>query len=248
MNKKTVKLKNLTLGDERTKLCIPVTARDEAELKSQCALIRKMPFDMLEMRADYCEKDPLTALHYVRESFPDSPLLFTFRTKEEGGEREIPPGDYRNLNLEAVKEGADLIDLEVNRGDGFVEELIKEIHSGGGKVIASFHDFNGTPSRETLFATLKRLQNTSADMTKIAVMPRNAQDVLALLDAGVQMKEEIADRPYIVLSMGSLGRISRFAGALTGTAVTFASAGASSAPGQIDAQMAAGILTFLSES
>ncbi len=244
MRQKNIKVRNLTLGDDRTKLCLPVTARDERELREQIALIKKAPFDLLELRADYYERDPLDALACLREQFPETPLMFTFRTKEEGGERGITPEDYRALNLKAAEASADLIDLEVNRGDGYVDEISQEIHESKVKVIASFHDFGGTPSMETLLATLIRLQNTSADMSKIAVMPRNEQDVLTLLQAAVQMKEEIADRPYIVLSMGTLGVISRFAGALTGTALTFAAAGQPSAPGQIDAQLAAGILSF----
>jgi 3-dehydroquinate dehydratase-1 len=46
-----------------------------------------------------------------------------------------------------------------------------------------------------------------------------------------EMREE-TEKPLISMSMGSLGSISRIAGENFGSAVTFATVGAASAPGQ----------------
>ena len=63
-------------------------------------------------------------------------------------------------------------------------------------------------------------------------MPVERQDVLELLKATV-MADERLSIPVITMSMGSLGAVSRICGSLTGSAMTFASVGETSAPGQI---------------
>lgn len=78
-------------------------------------------------------------------------------------------------------------------------------------------------------------------------MPQTRADVLRLLWASVQMKEQYADRPFITMSMGRMGSISRLAGTFDGSAVTFATAGRASAPGQMEASVLAQVLPSLAE-
>ncbi|MCD8347957.1 MAG: type I 3-dehydroquinate dehydratase [Lachnospiraceae bacterium] len=245
-----ITVRNLTLGDGSPKICVPITARNPEELREQLVKVREVPCDMAELRADYYDGDPIEELAALRGQMPDMPILFTFRTKEEGGEREISLEEYASLNRRAAGDAttaaaADFIDLEYNRGEGFLRELCRELQEKDVKVIASFHDFNQTPDPDTLVRLLCRMQELGADVTKAAVMPCNERDVLKLLQAAVEMKEKYADRPYIVMSMGRLGGVSRLAGTLTGSAVTFAAAAASSAPGQMDADLVAQVLSVL---
>jgi 3-dehydroquinate dehydratase-1 len=90
------------------------------------------------------------------------------------------------------------------------------------------------------------MQDCGADITKAAVMPQNEQDVLEVLKATLAMKQQYADRPFITMSMGRLGAITRLAGGLTGSALTFATAGRASAPGQLEAQALSALLPNLS--
>lgn len=244
MEKKIVHVGSLALGDGNPKICVPLTAGNLVQMESQLEKIRAVPCDMIELRADYYEGDPIEELAAVRERMPDMPVLFTFRTKEEGGERAISPEEYTRLNLRAAGR-ADLIDLEVNRGEKFIRDLAVRLQSAGVKIIVSYHDFEQTPDEKYLVHLLCRMQSLGADITKAAVMPQNDRDVLTLLSAAVTMKEQAADRPYIVMSMGRLGALSRLAGRLTGSAVTFATAGAASAPGQMDADFVARALKLL---
>ncbi len=80
------------------------------------------------------------------------------------------------------------------------------------------------------------MQQLGADITKIAVMPQNKKDVLTLLCATEQMQCQYADRPFVTMSMGSIGSISRIAGEIFGSAITFGAVQKSSAPGQIKAK------------
>ncbi|MCC8049955.1 MAG: type I 3-dehydroquinate dehydratase [Clostridiales bacterium] len=238
-NKKVITVRGLTLGDGIPKICVPVTAHSLSQMEEQLKKIRITPHDLVELRADFYEGDPIEELTALRAALPETPILFTFRTKEEGGERSVTLNDYAALNRQAAGLSADLIDLEYNRGEDFVRGLCQKLQDAGVKVVASFHDFSGTPSAEKLTELLCRMQALGADVTKAAVMPQSERDVLTLMSAAVEMKEQIADRPYIVMSMGALGGISRLAGTLTGSAVTFASAGSVSAPGQMDAAFVA---------
>lgn len=188
----------------------------------------------------------LEPLALLQERLGEKALLFTFRTKEEGGERSISLDEYRRLNEAAAASGlADLIDVELNRGEELLQGLAAFAHQKGCLVVGSFHDFSGTPSGETLTELLRRMQSLGADVTKAAVMPRTDRDVMTLLDASLAMKEQYADRPFITMSMGARGGISRLCGTLTGSALTFATAGASSAPGQMDAQLVDRVLSAL---
>lgn len=244
-------VRGLTLGDGTPKICVPLTAADRDELERQVDRILEGPFDLAEWRADFYQQtdDALWlehALAFLRSRLGERPILFTFRTKEEGGERSAAMEEYEELSGRAAASGyADLVDIELNRGEERLRRMAERIHSSGGKLVASFHDFAGTPSAETIVRLLTKMQELGADVTKAAVMPRSEEDVLALLDASIRMKLQCADRPYITMAMGRLGAVSRLCGALTGSAVTFATAGKASAPGQIDAELVARILPLL---
>ncbi|MET1176254.1 type I 3-dehydroquinate dehydratase, partial [Paenibacillus amylolyticus] len=78
-------------------------------------------------------------------------------------------------------------------------------------------------------------QELGGDLPKIAVMPETTADVLRLLEATCTMNEKYADRPIITMSMAGKGIISRLAGEVFGSAMTFGAAKKASAPGQIAA-------------
>lgn len=253
--RRIVKIRETVLGDGVPKICIPVTAANQTELQEQVRKALDGPCDLLEWRADFfgtCDAAEIQAqlfadtLKFLRAEIGERPLIFTFRTKEEGGERSVTPEAYKELNLSVASTGlADLIDVELNRGEALLTELTGKLHEKGMAVIGSFHDFTGTPSQEKITEILCRMQNCGVDLTNAAVMPKSEPDVLALLSASVEMKMKYADRPFITMSMGRLGAVSRLAGSLTGSALTFATAGRASAPGQLAAAQVAGLLPQL---
>jgi 3-dehydroquinate dehydratase-1 len=112
-------------------------------------------------------------------------------------------------------------------------------------VVMSSHDFEKTPSRDEIVARLSAQQKLGADVVKIAVMPTSHRDVITLMDATELFVATDATRPVITMSMGGLGVVSRLAGETSGSCLSFGSAGASSAPGQIDAVTLMSILTLV---
>lgn len=261
MEKQTVRIGGLVLGDGIPKICVPVAAENRRELDRMLDVLKdkRELYDFVEFRADLYPEVPLSEVPDLLEAVKDAaglkPVLFTFRTRTEGGNRDITFCDYRDLNLCAARHGAGLVDLELRmvmeedqkspKHPG--SELLRDLQRTGARVIGSFHDFRGTPSADELVKKMVLMQDTGFDISKIAVMPRDREDVLELLFASASMQEDWADRPYITMSMGDLGEVTRSCGSFSGSCVTFGTLGKASAPGQIEAEALRRILPCLQE-
>lgn len=237
--KKTITVRGVTIGSGQPKICVSLMGRTNAELREEADYIKQMDVDVVEWRADFFEKvedvsKVKMALGDIRSSLPDHPIIFTFRSKKEGGEREVSSQYYFLLNREMVTSGlADFIDIELMNGEREISQLVKTAREHHVFVIISNHDFEKTPPKEEIIQRLKKAQELGADLPKIAVMPRTKMDVLTLLEATSIVSEKFADGPIITMSMGGLGVISRLAGEVFGSALTFGSAKKASAPGQV---------------
>ncbi len=249
-----IMIRGVAIGEGIPKICVPIVGKTREEIIKAAEEIRTLPVDVVEWRADWYEEVfeanvVLDVLQELRRILGEFPLLFTFRTKKEGGEKEIDEKNYRILNQLIVESGlADLIDVEVFSGDEVVNDLVRTAHENGVKVIGSNHDFEKTPSKEEIIRRLQKMQELDVDLPKIAVMPRKKEDVLTLLAATEEMNRKYADRPIITMSMAGDGIISRLCGEVFGSALTFGAAGQASAPGQIGVKELRQILTILHES
>ena len=181
-----------------------------------------------------------------------APVLLTCRTAAEGGRAHLDDAAYGAL-LRSVLDGlADwaperlpaAIDVEVQRG--CLRRVCTQAHGLGIGVVASFHDFEATPSDEVLEEVLARMACEGADLAKIAVWPTSADDVARLLGVCARATAGAGERgglgvPVAAMSMGALGAVSRVAPAF-GTALTFAvvpneqGLARASAPGQLPIQ------------
>lgn len=250
----TVKVKDVILGDGIPKICVPIVARTKKEIIEEALSFKNIHVDVVEWRVDWF--DDVFDIEKVKDVLKDlvpalnnTPLLFTFRTSKEGGEKSIEPDAYAELNKAAAATGLiDLIDVEAFTGDHIVKDIIEAAHAADVKVVASNHDFEKTPSKDDIIYRLRKMQDLGADIPKIAVMPKCKSDVLELLEATVIMSEKYADRPIITMSMSGTGVISRLAGEVFGSALTFGAAGKASAPGQIGVEDLNSVLQLLHNS
>ena len=239
MEKKTVMLGNVEVGAGRPKVIVPIVGQTKSEILAKSAELSGLNFDVVEWRVDFYEdvfstEAVLATLREMRKALGAKPILFTFRTKKEGGEKEIDMADYTALNTAVISSGdADACDVEIFSGDDVVRTIIAAAHAAGKVVVASNHDFFKTPSQADLVYRLRKMQDMGADIPKIAVMAQNKQDVLTLLSATEEMSRCYADRPIITMSMAATGVISRLCGEVFGSAMTFGAVGKVSAPGQI---------------
>ena len=239
---KTVKIRGVEIGAGIPKICVPIVGTAKKEILEQAAALRTVPADMAEWRIDWFEnvydfEALFDVLSDLRAALGDLPLLMTFRTSGEGGEKAIGPEAYAELNIRAAQTGLiDLVDVELFTGGGIVRRIIREAHAANVFVVASSHDFDKTPDKEELIRRLRLMQDLDADILKVAVMPRCRKDVLTLLAATEEMSSVYADRPVVSMSMTGTGVISRLCGEVFGSAITFGAVGRTSAPGQMDAR------------
>lgn len=247
----TIQIRNLKLGEGLPKICIPLTDSNLQSLKQSLNNLKDSPCDLVEWRADFYENFRNEAMRnealtLLRETLGEIPLLFTIRTSREGGQAVIETAEYEAINQSVIQTGlADLVDVELSRGDDIMSNLVALAHASGSKIVGSRHDFHKTPPKDFLIESLCRMQELGADVVKFAVMPACERDVLTLLDATMSMKEEHPETPVITMSMGRLGAFSRICGTLSGSAVTFGTAGHASAPGQLPADLLKTILESL---
>ena len=249
----TVYMKNLAIGQGRPKICIPICGRTIEEIIEEAKKILELPADLVEWRGDWyeeifnisCLKEVLIELRQILENIP---ILFTFRSIQEGGERPITPENYLKLANIVCESGCiDALDVELFM-DAYVNPLIIEkAHACGIKVIASNHDFRKTPSKDELTRRMILMDEMGADILKIAVMPKTTSDVLELLTATDEMGRLYSDKPVITMAMGALGLISRLAGETFGSALTFGAGEKASAPGQIPAKQLKDVLDIIHE-
>lgn len=235
----TIKVRDIEIGAGAPKIIVPIVGVTKEDILNEAKTFDSIPVDVVEWRVDWFEhvfefdkvEDVLKELRTVLGNIP---LLLTFRTKKEGGEKAINTKDYKELNLRAAKTGyVDFIDVEIFTGDDVVREIIDGAHAAGVRVIASNHDFFKTPAKSDIIYRLRKMQDMGADIPKIAVMPQSKRDVLTLLCATEEMVTDYADRPIITMSMAGTGVISRLCGEVFGSSMTFGAAKKASAPGQM---------------
>jgi 3-dehydroquinate dehydratase-1 len=160
--------------------------------------------------------------------------IFTLRAKEEGGAQPIPQSERHTLIESALRSGMiDIVDLELANDDPFLTFLMGTAKASAIPVILAFHDFNGTPENDDLLSKIDRRNSLGASIAKVAVMPRTPEDVLRLLQVTASVRRLYPSLPLITMSMGALGSITRVAGFLFGSDMSFALGKSPSAPGQI---------------
>ncbi|MCC0683645.1 type I 3-dehydroquinate dehydratase [Clostridioides sp. ZZV14-6345] len=252
--KKIVQVKNINIGEGVPKICVPIIGKNKEDIIKEVKELKEECLDIIEWRVDFFEnveniQEVKNTLYELKSYISNIPLLFTFRSIVEGGEKLISKDYYITLNKEISNTGLiDLLDVELFIGDEIVEEVVNFAHKKGVKVIISNHDFNKTPKKEEIISRLCRMQELGADLPKIAVMPQNEKDVLVLLEATNEMFRIYADRPIVTMSMSGVGVISRLCGEIFGSALTFGAAKNVSAPGQISFKELNSALNLLHKS
>ena len=250
----TVKVRNIEIGAGIPKVCVPIIGVTREEILAAGEQIKEIGADVVEWRVDWYEHvfdfpQVEETAKQLRGVLGDTPLLFTFRTSKEGGEKAIETDAYVDLNEAIARTGyVDLVDVEAFTGDEAVRQVIATAHDCGVKAVASNHDFHKTPDQAELVSRLRKMQDLGADIPKIAVMPQNKKDVLVLLAATEEMYSSYADRPIITMSMAGTGVISRLCGEVFGSALTFGAAGKASAPGQMGVEDLKTVLALLHKS
>lgn len=198
----------------------------------QARLAQQQGAGALELRADLLA-DPAqvrAALTAVRAA-SSLPLLLTYRSTTEGGKGAGHGQGYEDYLASLLQLRPAVAAVDIEMACPASKALVAEAKAGGYDVVGSYHDFTATPSAAQITQKLAQITAAGADITKVAYMPRTAQDVAALRHAAHDFAGAYPHQPLIAISMGQLGAPSRTDLANCLTFATIAD-GAASAPGQ----------------
>jgi len=196
-------------------ICVSIGEGSPAEAKK---VLRDTGF--IELRADLLD---WTLSEYKDVISSGNKSIFTFRPGALSDQERI-----RSFEA-AASAGAAYLDVEIESGSAFLEEIRKIVNASRAELIISYHNYELTPSQETLETVLSDCYLSGADVAKIACRVYSPADSARLLSL-----YSVPGRK-VVIGMGNAGKITRIAGSFLGAEFTFASPGngGSTAEGQL---------------
>lgn len=201
-------------------IAVPLTDRKFEENLRAC---KEKGCDIVELRVDLFEKkSPDWVLRHVEKAQKMGlKTILTVRSEKEGGKKV----ENRMDIFESISPVSDYTDIELSS-----KELIRAVKDVvrlyGKKLILSYHNFELTPPNWVLKEIYREARRFGADIVKMAVRANSYEDVKRLLCI-----DEDGDK--VLIAMGELGKISRLAGFVFGSVITYSFLEEAIAPGQI---------------
>jgi 3-dehydroquinate dehydratase type I len=212
----------------RGMICVSIVAPDVA---SMVAAANAAPTDIVELRLD------------ALSGFSDLSFLKKIKKKKivacmpswEGGLFSGSEAERVRI-LHDVLPFSDYVAIELRTEKALLDVLLRDARAAGVEIIIAYHDFKSTPSKEKIISILNDEKSAGAGIAKVAFMAKDDVDVLRLMQALVEKRDDsVFKLPIIAVSMGEAGKISRVVAPLLGAYLTYASPskGKESAPGQL---------------
>ena len=235
-------------------ICTPLVGRTLDKVMAELAVVLPKQPDVLEWRVDFFDAigdtaAVIAAAQSIKQAAGNIPVLFTRRSTIEGGEKIALNEGQVIAMYTAVCESKsiDLIDYEMANDAANIALVRTAAKDNNIKLVLSFHSFSYTPGLETLASKFLTADQLGADVAKVAVMPRDLDDVLTLLTATRAASKKLRI-PLISMSMGPYGALTRMVGGVFGSALSFAVGASSSAPGQVPIEDLNTVLAVLQKS
>ena len=196
-------------------ICIPIAAATTGSAVEK--MERATSFaDLIELRIDRIPGADLKRLLVARRT----PVIVTNRRREEGGGFTGAEEERVELLKEAVRRGADYVDIETATDSALKSGLREVLIGTPTKLIVSWHDFSGTPSAEFLKAKLTSCMADGPAIVKIVTHAGATADCLRLLELIPCARQK--DQAIIAFCMGRQGKISRIMAPLLGSVFSYA--------------------------
>lgn len=224
-------------------ICVPITSatsRQALRAVQRACLVA----DCIELRMDLIKGGNLRRLiDATRRLAPRVKIIVTCRKKEEAlsAAKHAKTADAKtkteklSILHDAVKLGADFIDIELAEGKKLIGQLKNLCAQHGNKtqIIISYHHVKATPALAKLKEIFHRCAMEKPAVVKIVTFAREHEDnlrVLSLIPYARKRAQKI-----IALCMGQKGLISRIGGTEMGNYLGFAALTprGQSAPGQL---------------
>ena len=189
--------------------------------------------DLVELRVDLLHSLEAAAVRrqfqLLRRHCP-LPILFTIRSKEQGGAFTGGFEQYLALNELGLRAGADWIDLEASRDCAAMQAFCRKARGCGVRLVGSHHELGGMPPTTEI---VKRFEETAlSGMAHVAKFVGTARAPHQALDVHAAAAAAKLSVPHIALAMGAHGRMSRVINLIL-TPVTHPLLPVSAAPGQV---------------
>jgi 3-dehydroquinate dehydratase/shikimate dehydrogenase len=220
------------------KLAIPVSANTIETATRQIDSAKQAGAEIIELRMDYLKDLNVSQVkQLIKETkrSSQSAVLITCRDSREGGIGKHLEDLRIQLFIEAVKQGADFIDLEFQnyRQDKIRQKVQQVLHENPlAKLILSAHNFEGKfDSVSDLYNKIRNIEPSA--IAKLVYTAKHINDCFEAFDV-----LHDSDGDVITFCMGKAGLISRVLAKKLGSFLTFASLNTESAtaPGQLTAR------------
>ena len=210
-------------------ICISISGAGEIRKLAGTAV------ELIELRLDMIGTDPAAIYPFI----PDG--CKTIATCRPGTRKDTVRMEWMKS---AMNLGANMIDVELEAEESYLEELRGHAEAKGTELIVSYHQFDTTPERDVLAERYRQCFNRGGAIAKLATQIRSKEDLLNLLSL-----YELSGRK-VLLGMGPMGRISRIIAPYLGSEFTFASPGGGleTAPGQLDFRQLTEIYQVINQS
>ncbi|MGO9232274.1 MAG: shikimate dehydrogenase [Bryobacteraceae bacterium] len=197
------------------RICIALGLPDVASLLAHARREVESGETFLEFRLDFLDQ-PMQGASAIRgflDKFPDTLILATCRRHQNHGKFNGGIEDQMVVLDEAVRCGAQAVDVEIESAEAAQERLHQ--FRARAQVIVSYHNFEATPALDTVVARMIRVP---ADAYKIVTTARKPTDNVRVLTAARALPKQ----RLVVLAMGELGFPTRVLSPVFGGAFTYA--------------------------
>ena len=221
-------------------LCIPIGPNQKDVLPAYAEQAAALKPDLIEWRRDalglMSDDEQTVCLNALAEK--QVPLLYTFRSFEEGGACAEADENVRcQATMQALAHPAvAYIDIEAGSSEKMIKPLRKAAHSQGKRLILSYHNFKKTLKPKAFKQKLYDIAELGPDVIKGAMWAENKGDILQSASVMLRfLQKGHWKKPIIFIMMGEPGKLLRvapeyFGGSLTYAALSDADA---TAPGQL---------------
>ncbi len=214
------------------RICIAMGFSDPQKLLESARREANGGESLLEFRLDYlaAPEQGLAVIRKFLASRPDCAILATCRRHQNHGKFNGSIEDQIRILESAIGAGARAVDIEIESAENAGSRL--DSLRGTAQLVLSYHNYEGTPSPETV---LRRMLRIPADAYKIVTTARKPSDNSRILG----LAKTHPRTPLIVLAMGETGFPTRVLSPAWGGLFTYAAPDASegTATGQVCARL-----------
>ena len=196
------------------RVCVAIPPKTEEEAIQLLQTANAIKPDLIEIRLDSLNKhDCLKEI----VSCTKIPLIATNKSTKQHGSYTGTETERQKILIDAAKNGFEYVDVDL--GTPNQVQLMQNLHEAGAKVIASFHDFEQTPSLSELKKIQNQLTALGADVCKIITTAKTVEDNLIVLDFVSKASKQVK---MVCFAMGDSGKTSRLLSPVFGAFFTFA--------------------------